>query len=382
MNREKSWRVVETWGWLPTRLGVARNLQVGGIFEVKSPSAHHLFRSSFLLLLVLLTACSTPTDPNPPPPGVDTGSLQISVIGLPVDVDAAVEVTGPEAYQQTLKRSQTLQVPTGTYTVSIASVTTAGITYAGKLDVKNVDVARDQIAAVTATYTTVGQVGPNEIAPGVTRTGKVAPDSFKDYSFKGTTNVPLAFDLKDSVRSTNGRYRVEIYRTEDTTEPLYAQGFSAYFARPPVVGFAPQTDGDYFLRVRGVAEVFDYSVTAAYLSGSPAERATPEVLAFGDKGEGGVTKDSFDSYRFSGTFNMPVVFKFSYDKGDSNQFKGSFLVEVYTAGSAEPLSTKSYSTFRLAPEVTFTPQVDGDYELRLVGLDGIVKYSFSLERLE
>ena len=174
----------------------------------------------FIVLFVLcltLTACSTPTNPDPViPPGVDTGSLQVTVVGLPAGVDAAVEVVGPENYQQTVKRSQTLQVPTGTYTVSIASVTASGITYAGELDVESVDVARSQTASVTATYTTVGQVGPNEIAPGITRTGQVPEGALKDYQIKGVQNVPLLFDFTGTESDPGiAQYTVEFYKADD-----------------------------------------------------------------------------------------------------------------------------------------------------------------------
>ena len=176
-----------------------------------------------LALCIFFTACTTDpiTDP-PPPPGVDTGSLQVTVVGLPASVDAAVEVTGPEAYQQTLKRSQTLQVPTGTYTVNIATVVAAGITYAGDLDIKSVDVALSQTSIVTATYTSVGQVGPNEIAPGVTRTGQVPAGALKDYMVKGTENVPLLFDFlgAEAVQGI-AQYIIELYRADDLSTPLF-----------------------------------------------------------------------------------------------------------------------------------------------------------------
>ena len=384
MNREKSWRVVETWGWLPTRLGVAEILQVGGIFEVKSPSAHHLFRSSFLLLLVLLTACSTPTDPNPPPPGVDTGSLQISVVGLPASVDAAVAVTGPEEYQQTFTRSQTLQVPTGSYTVSIASVTAAGITYAGKLDVETVDVALSQTATVTATYTTVGQVGPNEIAPGITRTGQVPQGALKDYQIKGVRNVPLLFDF-DGTDAVSGiaQYTVEFYKADDLSTPLFSGNYDTNsFRRDQVLGLAPQTDGDYLLRIRGLVGTVVYKVTASYLSGSPAERATPRVLELGDEVEGGVTKDSFDTYRFEGTAGQSVVVAFG-ELEDPMPFSGSFQIEVYAAGGSEPLATSPrYQANYKVNDFGFTPETDGDYELRLVGLTGVILYDFTFRGVE
>ena len=340
---------------------------------------------ALLALFFVLTACSTPTGPDPKPqPGVDTGSLQVTVVGLPAGVDAAVEVTGPEDYKQTVTRSQTLQPPTGTYTVSIASVAAAGITYAGKLDVESVDVARGQTVAVTATYTTVGQVGENEIAPGVTRTGQVPQGALKDFTIKGVQNVPLLFDFTGTEAVTGiAQYLVEFYRADDTTTPLFSGRYNTNsFARDPVLGFAPATDGDYLLRIRGVVATVVYNVTASYLSGSPAERATPQVLQFGDKVEGGVATDSFDAYRFKGTVGQSVVIAFD-DVTDPYPVTGQFQVEVYAAGASQPLDTSPLYNANPPPDAYgFTPQTDGDYELRLVGLRGVIQYAFIFKRVE
>ena len=344
---------------------------------------------SYVLLTVCLalTACSTPTDPNPDPvipPGVDTGSLQVTVVGLPTNVDAAVEVTGPEDYQQTLKRSQTLKLPTGTYTVTIASVTASGITYAGKLDVETVDVTLSQTSAVTATYTTVGQVGPNEIAPGVTRTGQVPEGALKDYQIKGVANVPLLFDF-DGTDSNPGiaQYMVEFYKADDLTTPLFSERYDTNnFRRDQALGLAPQEDGDYLLRIRGLGGTVVYKVTASYLSGSPAERATVRVLEFGDEVEGGVTKDSFDTYRFKGTAGQSVVLDFD-EVTDPTPITGQFQIEVYAAGGSEPLVTSTtFNANRGVDAYGFTPEADGDYEVRLVGVTGVIQYSFTFKGVE
>ncbi len=344
-------------------------------------------RGIIITFCFFISACTSPTDPNPDPvipPGVDTGSLQVTVVGLPTNVEAAVEVTGPEEYQQTVTRSQTLQVPTGTYTLSIASVTAAGITYAGELDVERVDVARDQTATVTATYTTVGQVGPNEIAPGVTRTGQVPEGALKDYQIKGVRNVPLLFDF-DGTDSNPGiaQYMVEFYKADDLTTPLFSERYDTNsFRRDQALGLAPQTDGDYLLRIRGLVGTVVYKVTASYLSGSPAERATVRVLEFGDEVEGGVTKDSVDTYRFKGTAGQSVVLDFTAVT-DPTPVTGLFQIEVYAAGGSEPLVTSpTYNANRGVDAYGFTPETDGDYEVRLVGLRGVIQYKFTFKGVE
>ena len=345
------------------------------------------YKLFFLAICFTLTACSTLTDPGPDPlpqPGVDTGSLQVTVVGLPTNVDAAVAVAGPEDYQQTVTRSQTLQVPTGTYTVSIASVTAAGITYAGKLDVETVDVALSQTATVTATYTAVGQVGPNEIAPGITRTGQVPEGALKDYRIKGVKNVPLLFDF-GGTESVSGiaQYTVEFYKADDLSTPLFSGRYDTNsFRRDQVLGLAPQTDGDYLLRIRGLVGTVVYKVTASYLSGSPTERATPRVLQLGDEVEGGVTKDSVDTYRFKGTAGQSVVAAFG-ELEDPMPFSGSFQIEVYAAGGGEPLAASPrYQANYKVNDFGFTPETDGDYELRLVGLTGVILYDFTFRGVE
>ena len=339
----------------------------------------------FVFILCLsLTACTTPTDPGTqPPPGVDTGSLQVTVVGLLTDVEAAVEVTGPENYSQTVKRSQTLQLPTGTYSLSIESVTAAGVTYAAELDKESVDVAVSQTVTVTATYTLVGQVGPNEIAPGVTRTGQVPEGALKDYTVKGVENVPLLFDFEgtDEVAGI-AQYQVEFYRADDTVTPLSSDTHNTNDALlDPVVAFVPPADGDYLLRVRGVSGTVIYQVTGAYLSGSPEERAARRDLELGDQVRGGVALDSFDVYRFAGTADTSVVFDFT-DTSRLPQNGGVFRVAFYAVGGEEALFTSASFMAGGKHQVGFTPTANGDYEARVVGLNGALTYAFTFRGLE
>ncbi len=96
--------------------------------------------------------------------------------------------------------------------------------------------------------------------------------------------------------------------------------------------------------------------------------------------------DSFNTYRFMGTFNETVLLSFDYDTSDS-RYNGSYQVEFYQVGEEEPLdTTHNYSTFAAPPELTFTPQEDGQYLIRTVGTGApgisLVRYSFTPERLE
>jgi hypothetical protein len=82
-----------------------------------------------------------------------TGSLQVTVTGLPAGTDAAVTVTGPGGYQAAVTATTTLDglVP-GQYTVSAGSVTSGSEAYTSTPPSRTVAVAAGETAAVTVTY--------------------------------------------------------------------------------------------------------------------------------------------------------------------------------------------------------------------------------------
>ena len=342
-----------------------------------------------------MSACGGQT--TPPVTGEDVGSLQLTVQGLPEEVEARVAVVGPEDYRATLTGSQTLQnLRTGSYTLSAQPVSYQGLTYTARIETSGqaevvVNVVRDETTAVTLTYTSVGQIDESDIAPGLTREGVVAANAFDDYSFRGFENVPLLFDFEGTGNGErNGRYSFSFYQADDLDTPLYSSSTQSTYGGDPLVGFTPPEDGDYVLRITGEQDVVDYAVTMTYFNGPPEAHREPVVLSFGESVEGAVTGSSFDTYRFSGSFNQPVILSFSYDKPDV-RYNGTYVVEFYRVGQEEPLEVSPrYSTFTTPPEVDFTPPEDGDYLIRVVGdagLSGVpelnlVRYGFVLEPLE
>jgi hypothetical protein len=86
-----------------------------------------------------------------------TGSLRVTVTGLPAGVDAVVTVTGPGNYSEDVAATRTLDglVP-GEYTVSAADVSTGGSTYASSPADRTVTIAAGGTAQVTVTYATTG----------------------------------------------------------------------------------------------------------------------------------------------------------------------------------------------------------------------------------
>ncbi|MGK5076959.1 PQQ-dependent sugar dehydrogenase [Janthinobacterium sp. HLX7-2] len=72
--------------------------------------------------LALLAACGSGHDDNGPP-GASSGSLNITIGGLPAGVAAAVTVSGPASYSKSLTASSTLDaLAPGAYTLVAASV--------------------------------------------------------------------------------------------------------------------------------------------------------------------------------------------------------------------------------------------------------------------
>jgi hypothetical protein len=84
---------------------------------------------------------------------VTTGSLAVTIAGLPSGADAAVTVTGPDDYSERLTATGTLDdLAPGQYAVSAASVSTGGVTYTSSPQDRTVTVAAGAAAAVTVTY--------------------------------------------------------------------------------------------------------------------------------------------------------------------------------------------------------------------------------------
>ena len=86
------------------------------------------FKQSLLALLLLfslglLASCGGHDDDDDPAPGPTTGSLVVTISGLPAGVNGAVTVTGPASYSKLLTASSTLNdLAPGAYAVTAANV--------------------------------------------------------------------------------------------------------------------------------------------------------------------------------------------------------------------------------------------------------------------
>jgi hypothetical protein len=90
---------------------------------------------------------------------IATGSLALTVSGLPGGTNAAITVTGPNAFSQPVTASTTLTTLTpGSYTVTAANVTAAGTTYAPALASQVITVSAS-VTAATASVSYAAQGG-------------------------------------------------------------------------------------------------------------------------------------------------------------------------------------------------------------------------------
>lgn len=113
-----------------------------------------LISRQILLSLVVagaMLACGGETnDPS-------SGSLSVTVIGLPGGSAAAVTVTGPGGYNQAVTTSQTLApISSGTYTITASDVIVGGTTYAGSPASQSVTVGSSASATVTYSASSSG----------------------------------------------------------------------------------------------------------------------------------------------------------------------------------------------------------------------------------
>jgi hypothetical protein len=98
-----------------------------------------------------------------------TGSLAVTVNGLPGGVIANVTVTGPNAFSRAVTATSTLTgLVQGTYTVTAATVSHSGTTYTATATSQGVNVGGGTTSSITVTYT--GSAPPNPPGGGLNLT--------------------------------------------------------------------------------------------------------------------------------------------------------------------------------------------------------------------
>jgi N-acetylneuraminic acid mutarotase len=141
-------------------------------------------RAAILLLAaatLLNTGCSSSTAPTIA--GTTTGSLQLTVSGLPDAADAAITVTGPAGYSRVVATTTTLSalVP-GSYSIAALNVFAANATYGPAQASQTVNVVATTIAAAASV--------PYEVLPSGW-TNKASMSTARDFLAGGVVNGVL-----------------------------------------------------------------------------------------------------------------------------------------------------------------------------------------------
>jgi len=84
-----------------------------------------------------------------------TGTLGITIMGLPSGAAASVTVSGPNGFSMQLTSSQNLQVAPGNYTVTANQTTAGNSTYFAAMTTQTVSVTSSATSAVTVNYSTI-----------------------------------------------------------------------------------------------------------------------------------------------------------------------------------------------------------------------------------
>ena len=143
---------------------------------------------------VLVFACGGEDSGVEPP---STGSLTVTVLGLPAGLSPSVTVTGPSGFSRTITASETLTALTpGSYTVSAATVNATDGRYAPTPATQTVAVAASTLAATANVNYALATGGltititglPNAVNAAVTVTG---PNGFSRAVTSSATISPL-----------------------------------------------------------------------------------------------------------------------------------------------------------------------------------------------
>ena len=103
------------------------------------------------LAATLLAGCGGKGDGTTAPPGATTGSISVSISGLPTDVAGSIAVAGPSGYSSTVTSARTLaNLAPGSYTLTPAGVVDRSVGYAAPA--VTATVAAGATAAGSAAY--------------------------------------------------------------------------------------------------------------------------------------------------------------------------------------------------------------------------------------
>ena len=195
-----------------------------------------------LWLAVLSAACGGDdgggggTDPS-------RGDLQITVAGLPTDVDAEVTVSGPNGYSRTLTGSETLgNLRPGNYTVTAQSAENATAVFNGSPSSQVLSVEADQTSHANVTYAQVSggiHVTIGGLPSGVDAVVRVSrPPAFtQTISASATLSklLPATYSVTADTIDVSGTKYVGTPRTQNVivaAGPTPSQAVVSYTVQP------------------------------------------------------------------------------------------------------------------------------------------------------
>jgi glucose/arabinose dehydrogenase len=125
-----------------------------------APSISALHRIFLAALLTVLASCGGgggSSGGTEPPPGPTTGSLAITVTGVPAGLSGSVLVSGPAGFSQAVVATQVLaSLAPGTYTVTGSNLLSAYTRYEPQPRTQSVAVAAGGMTAATVNYANAG----------------------------------------------------------------------------------------------------------------------------------------------------------------------------------------------------------------------------------
>jgi hypothetical protein len=207
-------------------------------------------RRTLILALAIIgfAACGDPADPDPP-----TGSLQLSIAGIPDTINAPVTLTGPGGFSVQVPRGQTFAtlVP-GTYTISASQVVTSIATFVPAFQSQTVVVGANGSSQATVIYSvTTGAISvvvtgvPAEVPWKVHIAG---PGGFRDSTSVNRTLGNLVPGIY-TVTTTEARRDPNVY--EPARAELLLSVTASLTPVPAVFGFL-LTTGSLTLHLNGL----------------------------------------------------------------------------------------------------------------------------------
>jgi glucose/arabinose dehydrogenase len=119
--------------------------------------SRRLIRICLVALLAVLTACGSGGTGSNGSGGPTTGSLAVSVTGLPAGLNGAVAVSGPGGFSQTILATQTaINLTPGTYTIAAVSVLSGSSVYAPQPTTQAIAVGAGNTANASVIYAAAG----------------------------------------------------------------------------------------------------------------------------------------------------------------------------------------------------------------------------------